>query len=183
MSHDYTHENSQRLEKWLADLRERLKLAEQEAQHARSLHLDLGGPIRAAEAEIKRLSTQIIHAERLIERVQAGYPYWERHGFEDAIDAAGETWSWQTLSAVPAPGTILGYDDVAVRLPVRVQKAYAHAVATQLFEGFEICSSFDTSDEGEAEGPIRNYLFGTIQSIYHEDQGGEIFLIDTWDEN
>jgi len=51
MNSDYWHGDSLRLEKWLEELRQEQNRAAQEAQHARSLHLDMEGPIKAAEAE------------------------------------------------------------------------------------------------------------------------------------
>ena len=48
-------------------------------------------------------------------RVKAGFPYLERRGFEEAIDACGEVSVWKVFSEVPVPGTILGRDDAGVR--------------------------------------------------------------------
>jgi transcriptional regulator with XRE-family HTH domain len=131
---DYWHEDSLKLEERLVELRQERNRADQEAQYARSLHLDMKGPIEAAEAVVQRLSAQVSHVERLVERVRAGFPYLERRGFEDAVDAAWEVSAWEVLSEAPVPGTILGHDDAIVRLPVEAQKSYARAVSTQLFE-------------------------------------------------
>ncbi len=183
MSPDYWHGDSLRLEKRLAELRQERNQAEQEAQYARSLHLDMKGPIEAAEAEIQPLSAQISHVERLVERVKAGFPYLERPGFEDAIDACGEVSGWEVLSEVPAPGAILGHDDAVIRLPVAVQKSYTQAVLTHLFEKFEVCMCFEPPDDDYEEVPenwITHYLFGTIQSPNIEDGGCAIFLISQW---
>ena len=104
MSADYWHEDNLRLEQWLEELRQKRNQADQEAQHARSLHLAMEGPITAAEAAVESLSAQIVHVERLVERVNAGYPYFERLGFEDAIDATGEVCSWDGTFRGSCPG-------------------------------------------------------------------------------
>jgi len=140
MRSEYLHTDTQRLENWLTDVKHRHASAEQEVQHARTLHLDLVGPINAAIAEVSRLSALIAHVERLIERVRAGYPYCDKRVFEDVLGLWEDGWGWEELSSVPAPGTILGHDDVSVRLPVNVQNSYAQAVSTRLFDAFEICT-------------------------------------------
>ena len=183
MISDYWHEDSVRLEEWLGNLRQKRNLAEQEAQHGRCLNLDMKGPIEAAEAEVQRLSAQIGHVERLTERVKAGFPYLERPGFEEAIDACGEVSVWKVFSEVPVPGTILGRDDAVVRLPLELQNLYAKAVSTHLFEKFEVCISFEPPDDFDEEAPedtIRHYLFGTIQSPNSADERSAIFLIAQW---
>jgi len=180
MSSDYWHEDNLRLEKRLGDLRQDWNRAEHEAQHARNLHLDMQGPIEAAEAEVQHLSVQISHVARLVQRVKAGFPYLERRGFEEAIDACGEVSSWEVLSEAPAPGTIMGHNDVVIRLPVAVQKLYAQAVSTHLFEKVEVCMCFEPPDDDNEEVPencIAHYLFGTIQSPNIEDENSAIFLI------
>ena len=183
MSTDYWHEDTLRLEQWLEELRQKRTQAEQEAQHARSLPRDLEGPIKAAEAAVDRLSAQISNVERLVERVKAGYPYFERLAFKHAVDSTGEVCTWTVLSEIPVPGTILGHADADVRLPVEVQKLYAQAKSTQLFERFEVCMCFeppDDVDEAPPENAITHYLFGSIQSPNIEDQGSTIFLISQW---
>lgn len=183
MSSDYLHEDTLRLEKRLAELRQERNRAEQEARHARSLHLDMEGPIEAAQAEVQRLTAQISHVERLVERVKAVFSYFERCGFKYAVDACGEVSTWEVLSEAPVPGTIVGRDDALVRLPVEVQGSYARATSTHLFEKFEVCTCFEPCDEvGEAppEATIRHYLFGAIQSPNSEDEGSAIFLIAQW---
>ena len=137
MNSDYRHEDTLKHAQWLKELRLKRNQAEQEAQNARSLRGDLEGPIMAAEAAVERFSAQISDVERLVERVKEGYHYFERLGFENAVDAIGEVCTWTVLSEIPVPGTIFGHADAHVRLPVSVQKLYAQAKSTQLFERFK----------------------------------------------
>jgi hypothetical protein len=177
------HEDTLRLEQRLEELREKRNQAEQEAQNARSLHRDLEGPIKAAAVAVERLSAQISDVVQLVHGVKAGYPYFERLGFENAVDATGEVCTWTVLSEIPVPGTIFGHADADVRLPVEVQKLYAQARSTQLFERFDVCMCFeppDDVDEAPPENAITHYLFGSIPSPKIENQGGAMFLIAQW---
>ncbi|MBI4736714.1 MAG: hypothetical protein HY766_11790 [candidate division NC10 bacterium] len=114
MGPDYVHEDSLRLERRLDELNQLRKRAQDEADHARSLGLDMQGPVLAAKAEVEGLSRQIVHLERVVERARAGFPYFKRQGFEHAIDAVGESSRWQRLSEIPTPGAIFGHDDAVV---------------------------------------------------------------------
>ncbi|HUU12591.1 MAG TPA: hypothetical protein VM182_02660 [Terriglobia bacterium] len=196
MNLDYWHEDTLRLDKRLAQLRDERNAAELEAEHARSLHADMGGPIAAAEAEVQHLLSAISHVERLIERVKAGFPYLERHEFEVAVDACGQVSSWVLLSEVltekteeagtyatnaTAPGIFLGHDDAVVRLPIEVQKRYDQAVSSRLFEKFEVCMCFEPPDESdEIPENTTYYLFGTILPPDNHSDHGDIFFIATW---
>jgi hypothetical protein len=181
MSSEYLYTDTQRLENWHTDLKHRHASAKHEVQHARTLHLDRVGPINAAEAEVIRLSAPIAQVERLIERVRTGCPYCDKREFEDVIDLGEDGCSWQELSDVPAPGTILGHDNISVRLPVNGQDSYAQAVSTRFFDAFELCTTWETSsDDGEPEKPFKPYLFGPIQSVFAEAE--PIFLVASWEE-
>lgn len=183
MSSDYWHKDTLRLEERLTGLRQEQNCAEQEAQHARRLHLDMKGPIEAAEAKVQRLAAQVGHVECLVERVQAGFPYLEKGTFKIAVDATGEVSIWEVISEAPVPGTIVGHDDAIIRLPVEVQKSYARAASSHLFERFEVCTCVEPCDEIGEEPPedtIRHFLFGAIQSPNSEDEDSAIFLIAEW---
>lgn len=183
MNSDYWHEDTLRLAQWLTELKLKRNQAEQESQNARNLRGDLEGPIMAAEAAVERFSAQISDVERLVERVKAGYHFFERLGFENAVDALGEVCTWTVLSEIPVPGTVFGHAEAEVRLPVSVQKLYTQARSTQLFERFEVCMCFEPPDDvGEAlpESAITHYLFGSIQSPKLENQGSAMFLIAQW---
>lgn len=183
MCSDYWHADSLGLEKWLGNLKQKRNRAAQEAQHGRCLHLDMKGPIEAAEAEVQRLSAQISHFERLAQRVKAGFPYLERRGFEEAIDACGEVSIREIFAEVPVADNILGHAGAVVRLPVEVQKAYAQAVSSHLFEKFEVCTCFEPPDDFDEQVPedtVTRYLFGTIESPNREDDPGATFLIAQW---
>jgi hypothetical protein len=182
MSLDYLHEDTSRLEKQLDELKLLRQKAQEEAQHARSLRLDMEGPIKASEAEVQRLSVQLKHIERVIARVKAGFPYLERRGFNDAVEATfDEPGEWHQLLELPVPGVIWADEgNAAVRLPIDVQKRYAQAVSSDLFDGFEVCVCWETADNESTRRTTLQHLFGTIQSPNEEDEGKAIFLIAQW---
>jgi hypothetical protein len=181
MSQVYIHEDTQTLQKRLADLRSEKETAEREAQYATMLNIDLKGPINAANDEVAHLAAQIVDLEKIVERVAAGYPYCEKLGFELGVDACGEVATWEPFSELPLPGKVLGRDHAVVRLPVEVQQTYARALSSQRFDGFMICSCFEPAEQFDQkpEDTVRPYLFGRIQtlSFVYEDA---IFLVDNW---
>ena len=180
---DYCHSDTCELEKWLADLEEQKHRAEQEALHARRQCPELIGPFRAASNEASILATQIGHIQKIIERVNAGFPYLESFGFNVAVDACGEVSTWQDFKTVITSPPSSENCDPPIRVPIEAQKDYAAALATRLFDAFELCMCFEPAEEIDAivpEKTIVHYLFGTIPSPHQEDSGRDIFLVSQW---
>lgn len=173
---DYAYETRAPLDERIARLAERAREARAEAAYA--LHQPgLAGPARNAQEEAERLETEIAELREVAVRVDRGYPYWDRHGFELAVDACGEAWGWQPLSESVTRDFVYGHDDVDVRLPLDVQRAYSTAVESDFFSRFEICSTFETDGYGEEVLSTRHYLFG-VQDFPH--LGACLFFIDQW---
>jgi hypothetical protein len=94
---DYAYDTRESLDGRIAELDERARDARAEADHARKLP-GLEGPAKNAEDEAVRLEAQVADLRQIAARVERGYPYWERNGFEEAVDACGDARSWQPLS-------------------------------------------------------------------------------------
>jgi len=103
--------------------------ARAEAAHARK-HSGLEGPGRNAEAAAAQLEAEVAELREVAIRVDRGYEWWDRDGFESALDAYGEPWRWQALSETVTREFVYGNDDFDVRLPMEVQEAHARAFDT-----------------------------------------------------
>jgi hypothetical protein len=132
---DYIYERPESLDEHIATLEASASEAREEAAEGR-LVPGLDGPVQATEAEAQRLGAEITDLRRARKRIERGYPFWDRFGFEAALDACGEAWNWQLLSETVTPELIFGHDSANVRLPLGGQTAYRHAVDSQLFERF-----------------------------------------------
>jgi hypothetical protein len=180
---DYLHENTHWHDEHLARLRSSLDEAMREASHAAALHVDLTGPIAAANQDQARLASQIQDVEKVIARISAGYPHFEKAGFKNAVEACGQLVQWQKLSEVPVSGTVYGYDSAYVRLPIQAQEAYVKALTSNLFDSFIVCTCFDLpEDEAGTDVQIENVehrLFGflTIPSVADKEA---LFLVAQW---
>lgn len=171
----YIHEDTQRLNEDLARLKVLRDKVTNEATHAEQLNVDLAGPIAVARLEQAQLTSQIAGHEQVIVRVTSGYPYFEKDGFESAVGACGEIAQWQILSEIPVAGTVFGNDSADVRLPIHVQDSYAKALASKLFDGFVVCTTFDD----EAVDKTHRYLFGQLMTPSFPDKEA-LFLVTTW---
>lgn len=156
----YAHNTRASLDERIAELAERARDARAEADNARK-QLGLEGPAKSAEDQAARLEAEVADLREIAARVERGYPYWERQGFEEAVDACGDAWRWQPLSESVADGMIYSHDTEDVRLSVNVQRVYARALNTGLFDRFEICSTFET--EGDDVVSWMDYLFAVRQ--------------------
>lgn len=177
----YIHEDSSRLKQSLSELRGLLKAAEGEIHHARGLNIDLEGPIGAADKDIRALSSEIHDIERIVQIIDAGYPYWEKSGYQEALDACGFYWTWYVLSEVYTPGTVAGCDQADVRLPIQAQKDYAEALSSHRFDRFAVCRYFEPSEGevGEVVEDVTYDLFGVVSTPTLA--GGEsLFLVSQW---
>jgi hypothetical protein len=172
---EYTVETRASLEERIAKLAQRASEARAEARHARE-HPGLDGPMKNAETAAVDLEAEIAELREIAVRVDRGYPWWNRVGFEDALEAYGEPWRWQALSESVTADFVFSHDEVDVRLPVNVQRAYGRAFESGFFNRFEVCEWFET--EGESVVATRSYLFGVRD---FPRLGACSFLIEQWD--
>ena len=172
---NYVHDDTSVLEERLWRLVEEKAKAELEVAHASYLNADLGGPMAAALEDSRKFAQLVEELKRIIERVSAGYPYWERDGFEAGVEAIGEISSWQPLSETPAPGVVFGHDKTTVRLPIDVQYQYKKALESGLFDAFTVCCHVDP----DSLEPATYYLFGVLQAPIGEAEAVH-FLIAQW---
>lgn len=68
---------------------------------------------------------------------------------------------------------VYGHDTEDVRLPLNVQRA--HALASGLFDRFEICSTFEREEDYVVGWT--DYLFGVRQLPHH---GAATFFVERW---
>jgi len=179
---DYVHDTTQDLEKRLWVLQEEIAAAELEIAHATHLNVDLVGAIAAAREHSLQCAAEIDELKAIMERVSAGYSYWEREGFEAGIEAIGETGGWEHFADVPAPGIVMGNARARVRLPIDVQSAYQQALGSRLFHSFSLCYHVEADDEighGLHVGEASYYLFGIVNTRVVQPRGA-LFLVAQW---
>jgi hypothetical protein len=174
---EFAHETRRTIDEEIDRLTALARDARAEAEHARH-QPGLLGAQRNAEDSARAFQTRAAELREIALRVDRGFPYWEREGFEEAVDACGEGWRWQTLSEQLTSDHVRGDEDFDLRLPLDVQKAYARAAETNLFSRFEVCQTYDT--DGEFVTATHSYLFG-VQDFGH--LGACYFLVEDWGES
>jgi hypothetical protein len=172
---EYAFETRAPLDEEIRRREARARAARVEAGHAQH-QPGLIGPQRNAEAAARELEADVAELREVAVRVGRGFPYWERRGFEEAVDACGDHWSWQQLAESLTRDRIYGHDEIDVRLPLGVQHAYARAAATGLFGSYEVCETYDV--EGDDVVTTRSYLFA-VQGF--PNLGACLFFVDQWD--
>lgn len=171
---DYVHEARLPLDERIARLAEQAREARAEADHARR-QPGLLGPAENAQAEAERLEREAAELREVALRVDRGYPWWERLGFEIALEACALFSQWQLLAESVTRDYVYPHDEVDLRLPLDVQCAYGRALECGLFSRFEICSAFEV--EGDEVVATMYYLFG-VQDF--PSLGACLFLVDSW---
>jgi hypothetical protein len=121
------------------------------------------------------LEAQASELREIALRVDRGYPYWEREGFEGAVDACGEWLNWRSLAESLTRDIIIGHD-VDVRVPLEAQRAYDKAAESGMFTRFDLGYTLDILDEENA-AITGCYLFG-VQDFPHF--GACLFLVASW---
>ena len=176
MDVDYLHEDSQALRVELSLLREKIKALKMEQESAMHIDAGLNGPMAASQEEISSLQDQISNLGRRIKIIDQGFPFFDRFGFENALEACGMVYGWETL-AEDLDAVVFGFKETKVRLPEDIQKKYLSAVRLHLFNVFVICWAFEPEDD-ELSSPEKMdyYLFGSPGVEPSED----IFLIAQW---
>lgn len=94
--------------------------------------------MRNAQSVAKDIEAEIAELREVAHRVSRGYEWWDRHGFEIALDAYGEPWRWQELAESVTPDFVFSNDEFDARRPVDVQRAYGRAFESGLFSRFEV---------------------------------------------
>jgi hypothetical protein len=173
---DYTYETRLPVDERIAALSERAREARAEAEHARH-QPGLLGAARSAEAAAKEFEVEILSLREVAIRIDRGYPYWDRVGFDLALEACGGPWSWQPLSEPVTRDYVFPHDDTDLRLPLDVQRAYGAALETGLFGRYTVCSTFETDGYDEVLS-TSSYLLG----VRDFPRLGEcLFFIAQWD--
>lgn len=173
---DYAIETREEIEERIAALSARAAEAGAEADHARGI-TGLDNAAKAADAEANRIEAEVADLRQVQERIERGYPYWERQGLEIALEAMGDPWRWDLISESLAPGIIYTPDDVEdVRMPFEVQRAYAAAFESGLFDRFELCSVFET--DGIEDVVLTTYYLVGIKDL---PTMGAMFAVTHWD--
>jgi hypothetical protein len=171
---DYVYETRVPLDERIARLAEQAREARAEAYHARR-QPGLLGPAESARAAGERLEREAAELREVALRIDRGYPWWEREGFEIALDACALFTQWQPLSELVTREFVYGNDEVDLRLPVPVQLAYGKALESRFFSRFEVCSTFDV--EGDEVVAVTHYLFG-VQDF--ASLGACLFFVESW---
>lgn len=174
---DYIVADRLSLEERIADLTRRASQARAEARHARE-YPGLEAAARNAKVAADELERQAAELREVAMRVDRGYEWWDRAGFAVALEAYGEPWRWQQLAESVTRDFVYSDDDLDLRLPVDVQRAYGPAYESRLFSRFEICEWHET--DGDFVVETRSFLFGITD---FPSLGACSFLIAQWDSS
>lgn len=178
---DYIVETRDPFDDQIASLEEKSKEAWAEARHAHQLGVDLAGPAKAAEREAARIDAEITDLCEIADRVEESYHYFDRVGFEIALDACCMWANWHDLSDTSIEGSDFGHEEADVRLPLEVQVSYSKVALTGRFDQFQVCSFFEV--EGDVElgegivGPVSHFLLGVRDFAVRPRA---MFLIAEW---
>lgn len=173
---DYAHETRLALDARITRLEEAAREARREAENARR-HPGLLGPAENAQAVVDGLRREAAELREIALRIDRGYPWWERSGFEIALEACALFTEWQPLAEKVTADYVFPHDEISVRLPIDVQSAYQRALDLRLFTRFEVCSTFET--DGHEVESTTHYLFG-LQPF--PTLGDCLFLVESWGE-
>lgn len=171
---NYVHDSRAPLDERGAELTKRASEARAEARHARE-HPGLNAAARIAASAAEELEAEAASLREVAVRVDRGYAWWDQSGFELALEAYGEPWSWVPVSESVTEDFTFSHDDAYVRIPVEVQRAYGRAFESRFFNRFDICCWFET--EGDDVVATHYYLFGTQD---FPRLGACSFFIEQW---
>lgn len=176
MDLDYIVEDSKTLRTELAKIKEKIKYLKKEQKSAIQSCIGLNGPALAAIKEISLLQSEVGNLEKKINIVNRGFPLFEKFGFENALDACGMVYGYETL-AQDLDVIVFGFKNTQIRVPINIQKKYMSAVKLKVFDLFIICWAFEPEeDETIAPRKVDYYLFGSTGP----ETSIDIFLIGQW---
>ena len=176
MDFDYIVENSKIFKTKLARIEEKINSLKKEKKFAISHNTGLDGHILATTKEISLLQSKVSDLKKKISIVDQGFPFFNKYGFERALDACGMVYGDETLSQ-DLNVEVIGFKDTQVRVPIDVQKKYLSAVKLRLFDLFIILWTYEP-EEDETIEPVKKeyYLFGSTGA----ETSINIYLIDKW---
>jgi len=176
MDVDYIVEDSKILKIEVIRIKKKINSLKKERKFAINSNIGLNGPALAAIKEISLLQSEVNNLKKKINIVDRGFPFFEKFGFENALDACGMVYGDETLSQ-DLNVDVIGFKNTQIRVPIDVQKKYISAVKLKIFDIFIIYLAYEPEeDETIAPTKIDYYLFGSTgpeTSIY-------IFLIGQW---
>jgi len=176
MELDYIVEDSKILETELAIIKKKIKYLKKEQKFAIQSCIGLNGPALAATKEISLLQSKFDNLKKKINIIDRGFPFFEKFGFESALDACGMVYGYETL-AQDLDVIVFGFKNTQIRVPIDIQKKYISAVKLKIFDLFVIYWAFEPEeDETIAPRKVYYYLFGSTGPEISID----IFLIDQW---
>ncbi len=176
MDFDYFVDNSKIFKTELARIEEKINSLKKERKFAISHNTGLDGPILATTKEISLLQSQASDLKEKISIVNQGFPFFEKYGFERALDACGMVYGDETLSQ-DLNVDVIGFKDTQIRVPIDVQKKYLSAVKLKLFDLFIIYWAYEPEEDVTIE-PVKKeyYLFGSTGP----ETSIDIYLIGQW---
>jgi hypothetical protein len=176
MDFDYFVDNSRIFKTELARIEEKINSLKKERKFAISHNTGLDGPILATTKEISLLQSKTSDLKKKISIVDQGFPFFEKYGFERALDACGMVYGNETLSQ-DLNVDVIGFKDTQIRVPIDVQKKYLSAVKLKLFDLFIIYWTYEP-EEDETIEPVKKeyYLFGSAGP----ETSIDIYFIGQW---
>lgn len=176
MDFDYFVDNSKIFKTELARIEEKINSLKKERKFAISHNTGLDGPILATTKEISLLQSKASDLKKKISIVDQGFPFFEKYGFERALDACGMVYGYETL-AQDLDVIVFGFKNTEIRVPIDIQKKYMSAVKLKIFDLFVIYWAFEPEeDETIAPRKVDYYLFGSTGP----ETSIDIFLICQW---
>jgi len=176
MDLDYIVEDSKILKIELTIIKEKIKCLKKEQKSAIQSCIGLNGPALASAKEISLLQSKVSNLEKKINIVDRGFPFFEKFGFERALDACGMVYGYETL-AQDLNVIVFGFKNTQIRVPINIQKEYISAVKLKIFDLFVIYWAFEPEeDETIAPRKVNYYLFGSTGP----ETSIDIFFIGQW---
>jgi len=176
MDLDYIIEDSKILKTEVIRIKKKINSLKKERKFAINSNIGLNGPASAATKEISLLQSKVDNLKKKINIVDRGFPFFEKYGFENALDACGMVYGDETLSQ-DLNVNVIGFKNTQIRVPIDVQKKYISAVKLKIFDLFVIYWAFEPEkDETIAPMKVYYYLFGSTGP----EKSIDIFLIGQW---
>ncbi|GAI66538.1 unnamed protein product, partial [marine sediment metagenome] len=160
----------------LARIEEKINSLKKERKFAINHNVGLDGPILATTKEISLLQSEVSNLEKKINIVDQGFNFFEKYGFERALDACGMVYGSETL-AQDLGVIVFGFKNTEIRVPIDIQEKYMSAVKLKIFDLFIIYWAFEPEeDKTIAPRKVDYYLFGSAGP----ETSIDIFLIGQW---
>lgn len=168
------------LRRHIADLQQRIRLLESEAERLEVSPLALLGPSAEARGEAEHIRERMRSLVIEAEAIEAGYPRWDKWCFETTCDCCAINLLWYGLLEVLPDGSVVSNQDASVRVAAEALESIEVAVRTGLFTSIVVALTFDYPDDPEAifaPGPFDYHGFGEMKGQDHKDS---LFHITSW---